>query len=139
MNISYEGFYVQEAQKSIENKMVEKVENIGINEMANKIINSVVDTTSKKRQTKEKQERLLKELKIENDNLTKESNHKLKKKKSYNKKVSLKNNMTNIIDNNLNIKEKMSDKSLNNFKENDKTLYQQYIQDKNIDKNNNKA
>ena len=131
MNISYEGFYVQEAQKSIENKMVEKVENIGINEMANKIINSVVDTTSKKRQTKEKQERLLKELKIENDNLTKESNHKLKKKKSYNKKVSLKNNVTNIMDINLNIKEKMSDKSLNNFKENDKTLYQQ-----NIDKNN---
>ena len=136
MNISYEGFYVQEAQKSIENKMVEQVENIGINEMANKIINSVVDTTSKKRQTKEKQERLLKELKIENDNLTKESNHKLKKKKSYNKKVSLKNNVTNIMDINLNIKEKMSDKSLNNFKENDKTLYQQYIQDKNIDKNN---
>ena len=138
MNISYEGFYVQEAQKSIENKMVEQVENIGINEMANKIINSVVDTTSKKRQTKEKQEHLLKELKIENDNLTKESNHKLKKKKSYNKKVSLKNNVTNIMDINLNIKEKMSDKSLNNFKENDKTLYQQYIQDKNIDKNNNK-
>ena len=40
------------------------------------------------------------------------------------------------MDINLNIKEKMSDKSLNNFKENDKTLYQQYIQDKNIDKNN---
>ena len=52
MNISYEGFYVQEAQKSIENKMIEPVENIGINEMTNNIINIVVDATNKKNKRK---------------------------------------------------------------------------------------
>lgn len=52
MNISYEGFYVQEAQKSIENKMIEPVENIGINEMTNNIINTVVDATNKKNKRK---------------------------------------------------------------------------------------
>ena len=136
MNISYEGFYVQEAQKSIENKMIEPVENIGINEMTNKIINTVVDTTDKKRKIKEKQEKLLKELLIENDNFAKEIHPRLKKKKTFNRMASLKNYLTNNIDSNPK-KEIISDKNLNSYIVNNKTLYQQYIKDKNNYHNNN--
>ena len=57
MNISYDGFYDKEVQKRIENKLCEKVENIGINEITNNIINNIVDSTNKKKQLKEKKKK----------------------------------------------------------------------------------
>ena len=84
---------------------------------------------------KEKQERLLKELLIENDNFAKEIHPRLKKKKTFNRKPTLKNYLANNIDSNPK-KEIISDKNLNCYIVNN-NLYQQYIKDKNNYHNNN--
>ena len=98
MNISYEGFYVKEAQKSIEDKLSEKVENLGMNEMMSNIIKTIVDT--KTTQLKEKRE---KEEKEEEEKLKGKSLHsrpenlkelKLKKKKSIKTKRSVSNSIS---------------------------------------------
>ena len=137
-NVSYEGFYVQEAQKSIENKMSEKFEDFGINEMTSNIIKTVVDTKNKIK-IKEKSEGKLKEnlqLQTDNDNIIDNMvNKKLKRKKSLNKQLSLKRPLTKIINfDNIN----MSSKNINNFIKSEKTIFQHYLESKNnLNKENN--
>ena len=48
-NLSYEGFYVQNAQKNIENMLEEKVPNIGMNEITKKFIDNMVDNEKGKK------------------------------------------------------------------------------------------
>ena len=48
-NLSYEGFYVQNAQKNIENMLEEEVPNIGMNEITKKFIDKVIDNSKNKK------------------------------------------------------------------------------------------
>ena len=128
INISYEGFYVQEAQRIIENKLEAKVENKGINGITSNIINAFVDTIDKKNKKKKEEVNRLKQIKIENENEINQKN--LKKKKSFNRKISINktlpdminiNSSKNIINNNI---------SLYNNTEEKKTLFQSYMKEK---------
>ena len=130
INISYEGFYVQEAQKSIENKLEEKVENKGINEMTNNVINSFVDIIDKnnKKRKEEKQKTL--RLEIENENEITPKNMKIKK--SFNRKVSfIKAKSGNInINWSKNINISNNNITAYNNTEEKKTLFQGYMKEK---------
>ena len=57
-NLSYEAFFVQNAQKQIETLLEEQVPNIGINEIAKLFMNNIVETEKEK----EKEKKRLKEL-----------------------------------------------------------------------------
>ena len=52
--LSYEGFFVQNAQKHIETLLEEQVPNVGINEIAKIFMNNVVETETEKLKEKRK-------------------------------------------------------------------------------------
>ena len=134
VNISYEGFYVQEAQKNIENKLNENFDNVGINEITNNIIKTVVDTSKKNKKLKEKKEQKIKEIIIENGNTEKDKKN--KKKTLYGKKVSLKKFLSNVI-NTMN-ENKDSEQNHNSIQKHEKPLFQKYTESSNnINKFNN--
>ena len=60
-NLSYEGFYVQNTQKNIESLLEEQVSDVGINEIAKKFIENVVDSN------KNKKKRMNKKVEYENE------------------------------------------------------------------------
>ena len=137
VNISYEGFYVQEAQKNIENKINEKVDNVGINEITNNIIKIVVDTSKKNKKLKEKKERMLKELLIENGNAEKD---KKKRKRLFGggKMVSLKKFLTGVINTMMDNKNsEPNQNSITKTEKNDKPLFQKYAESSNNKHKNN--
>ena len=57
-NLSYEGFFVQNAQKHIETLLEEQVPNVGINELTKIIINNVVETGKEKELDRKKKKEL---------------------------------------------------------------------------------
>jgi len=57
-NLSYEGFFVQNAQKHIETLLEEQVPNIGINEIAKIFMNNVVETEKEKEQERKRLKQL---------------------------------------------------------------------------------
>ena len=86
-NLSYEGFYVQNAQRNIETMLEEEVPNIGINEITKKFIDNVV--------INEKEKKRINKVKFEEDenNLANQENSdknkfKFKKASALNKKIS---------------------------------------------------
>ena len=87
-NLSYEGFYVQNAQRNIENKLEEEVPNIGINEITKKFIDNVVENGK----TKKRKNKLL--LENENDNI---NNLELSEKNKFRTKFFNKKAYNNLI------------------------------------------
>ena len=57
-NLSYEGFFVQNAQKHIETLLEEQVPNIGINEIAKIFMDNVVETEKEKEQERKRLKQL---------------------------------------------------------------------------------
>ena len=53
-NLSYEGFFVQNAQKQIETLLEEQVPNVGINEIAKLFMNNIVETEKEKQKEKKR-------------------------------------------------------------------------------------
>ena len=65
-NLSYEGFFVQNAQKNIENMIEGEVPNIGINEITKVVINKTVEE-EKQKELEKRKIRELEKLKIEQE------------------------------------------------------------------------
>ena len=103
-NLSYEGFYVQNAQKNIENMLEEKVPNVGINEITKKFIDNMVDNEKeKKRKNKTK--------------YNKESEYDQHNKQDSGEKNKFKSKYSNLIQNKrvLKLDNLLSNKVLNKF------------------------
>ena len=124
INVSYEGFYVQEAQRSIENKMAEKFEKYGINEITSNIIRTVVDTKKKKKLREKSEEKLNLQLQLQNDN-NDYIKSKGKRRKTFNRQASIKTRKLNDENNN------NTPKAINNYAKNEKSLFQSYMDNKN--------
>ena len=140
INMSYEDFFVMDAQKKIENIIKEEVPKQGINEITLKIINNVVNKDENKKNYEEK-----KNMKFNNNNNNKNFNNKKKflspikedylktensiKRKSKSNFSNINNNELilkniNLNDNNNNNKIKM----INNYKKLfNNTLYSQKL------------
>ena len=83
-NLSYEGFYVQNAQKNIENMLEEQVPNVGINEITTKFIDNVIDNEKGKKKIKK-----LNEQQNENDmiDINNKSKYRMKNSVAFTKKT----------------------------------------------------
>jgi hypothetical protein len=103
-NLSYEGFYVQNAQKNIENMLEEKVPNIGMNEITKKFIDNMVDNE------KGKKRKILKKI---NEN---ENNNEMPKKQDSGDKNKSRSKISAIIQMNKVLRlDSTSNKGVNKF------------------------
>ena len=143
-NLSYEGFYVQNAQKNIENLLEEQVPNIGINEITRKFIDNVVDNEKGKRKIKKLTEQQNEKEMVYNQDNNDKNKYRYKKSVGFTNKKTVKldnfashmtkmalnkfdfqpinKNQNNIIFNNINLKRKQTNTLLYNLKKKDSNL-----------------
>ena len=101
VNLSYEGFFVQNAQKNIENMIEAEVPNVGINEITKIVINKTVEE-EKEKELEKKRLKELEKLKLEQEKSDKNINKKSSKLNFFSNKNlarGLKNFVLNSIQN----------------------------------------
>ena len=93
--LTYEGFYVQEAERKIENLMKAEELNYGINEITSKVIGTVIDNNEKIKKQKKSEENKQKKIK-ETSKKEKDREVKSMPKKSSSKNILSYNSKQNI-------------------------------------------
>ena len=125
-NILYEDYFVREAQKNLEKKFAQKIDNQGINEILTNLIDTTIDVQKEEKIRKEKEkEKVLKEL----DDMMFKSNLKKSRKKIHFKEelshldsLNLKNHEINIdlsktYNPNIKVERKKTNLFLNNLEQ----------------------
>ena len=90
-NLSYEGFYVQNAQRNIEGMLEEEVPNIGINEITKKFIENVVDNEKEMRKKSKIKKYDIESDIINNQELSEKNKFKMKKTSAIMNKKAVNN------------------------------------------------
>ena len=136
IDILYEDYFVREAQKNVEKKFIQKIENKGFNEITNNLIKATVEIQQEEKILKEKEkekEKILKEL---------EEVSKYNEKKQPKKKINYKKQISHM--DSLNIKKSLMNIDLSKTYNSNKALKQKenlflnYIETETNKQNDNK-